>query len=127
MELSTPKTEGKLHHARSACCISFPSVSGVDNSINTRNITTIPYYFISTLLNDNFDFDVSVTNDVAIDVAKRALPGKVMRWSPCLEMCTLTNENGRNIMKLNDIGVPFLISSDCSAIADFPLQVLFCY
>ena len=55
------------------------------------------------LLNANFDFDVSVANDVAIDVAKCALPGKVMQWSPCPEVHTLTNENGRYIMKLNDI------------------------
>ena len=41
--------------------------------------TTIPYHFISTLLNANFDLDVGVANDVAIDVAKCALPGKVMQ------------------------------------------------
>ena len=105
MELSTPKTEGKLHHARSAWCISFPSVFGVDNSISPKNITTIPYHFISTLLNANFDFDVNVANDVAIDVAKCALPGKVMQWSPCPEVRTLTNANGRYIMKLNDMPV----------------------
>ena len=35
-------------------------------------------YFISALLNANFDFDVSVANDVAIDVAKCTLPGKVI-------------------------------------------------
>ena len=67
MELSTPKTEGKL------------PFFGVDNSISPKNITTIPYNFISTLLNANFDFGVSVANDVAIDVAKCALPGKVMQ------------------------------------------------
>ena len=54
-----------------------------------------------------FDFDVSVANDVAIDVAKCALPGKVMQWSPCPEVRTLTNENGRYIMKLNDLHIPF--------------------
>ena len=64
MELSTLKTEGKLHHARS-----------VDTSISPKNITTIPYHFSLTLLNANFDFDVSVANDVA----KCALPGKVMQ------------------------------------------------
>ena len=37
------------------------------------------YHFISTLLNPNFDFYVSVANDVAIDVAKCALLGKVMQ------------------------------------------------
>ena len=57
------------------------------------------------LLNDDFDFDVSVASDVAIDVAKRALPGKLMQWSPCPEVRTLTNENGRYIMKLNDKGI----------------------
>ena len=35
------------------------------------------------------------TNDVAIDVANCALPGKVMLWSHCPEVRTLTNENGR--------------------------------
>ena len=44
-----------------------------------KNNTTIPYHFISTLLNANFDLDVSVANDVAIDVAKYVLPGKVMQ------------------------------------------------
>ena len=102
MQVSTPKTEGKLHHARSAWCISFLSVFGVDTCINPKNITTIPYHFISTLLNVNFDFDVTVANDVAIDVAKCSLPGKLMQWSPCPEVRTLTNENGRYMIKLND-------------------------
>ena len=44
-----------------------------------KNITTISYHFISTLLNVNFEFDVTVANDVAIDVAKCSLPGKVMQ------------------------------------------------
>ena len=43
-----------------------------------NNITMIPNHFISTLLNANFDFDVSIANDVAIDVAMFTLPGKVM-------------------------------------------------
>ena len=34
-----------------------------------KHITTIPYDFISTLLNANFDFGVNVADDVAIDVA----------------------------------------------------------
>ena len=67
-----------------------------------KNVTTIPYHFILTLLNTFLDFDVSVTNDVAIDVAKCALPGKVMQGSPCLEAHALTNENWRYMMKLND-------------------------
>ena len=67
-----------------------------------KNITTIPYHFISTLLNVNFDFDVTVANDVAIDVVKCSLPGKLMQWSPCPEVRTLTNENGRYMIKLND-------------------------
>ena len=58
------------------------------------------------LLNANFDFDVSVANDVAIAVAKWALLGKVMQGSPCPEVSTLTNENGRNIMKLNYMLLP---------------------
>ena len=54
-----------------------------------------PYHFISTLLNANFDFDVGVT----IDIAKRALPGKVMQRSHCMEVRILTNENECYIMK----------------------------
>ena len=70
--------DGGIHSkkTRSACCISFSSVFGVDTSINPKNITMIPYHFISALLNANFDFDVSVANDVAFDVAKCALPGR---------------------------------------------------
>ena len=34
-------------------------------------------------------------------VVKCALRGKVMQGSPWPEVCTLTNENGRYIMKLN--------------------------
>ena len=77
----------------------------MDNSINPKNLTTIPYHFISTFLNANFDFDVSVANDVASVVAKCALPGKVMQWSPCPEVSALSNENGRYIMKLNDYSI----------------------
>ena len=109
MQVITPKTEGKLHHARSAWCISFPSVFGVDTCINPKNITTIPYHFISTLLNVNFEFDVTVANDVAIDVAKCILPGKVMQWLPCLEVRTLTNENGRYTIKLNDFTINMML------------------
>ena len=86
---------------RSAWCISFPSVL-VWIPASTQKITTIPYHFISTLLNVNSDFDDTVANDVTFDVAKRSLPGKVMQWSPCLEVHTLTNENGRYMIKLND-------------------------
>ena len=48
MEVSTPKTEGKLHHARS-----FPSVFGEYTSINPQNITMFPYHFINDNDNDN--------------------------------------------------------------------------
>ena len=51
------------------------SLRFLDTSNNTKNITMIPYHFISTLLNAYFDFDVSV----AIDIAKKALPGKDIR------------------------------------------------
>ena len=61
---------------------------------------SLSYYF--NAFKCNFDFDVSVANDVAIDVAKCAFPGKVMQGSPCLEMYALINENGRYMMKLND-------------------------
>ena len=90
-----------------AYVVSFPSVFGVYTSINTKNITKIPSHFISTRFNANFDFFVGIANDVAIDVAKWALPGKVRQWSPCLEVRTLTNVNGRHIMKLNDNIVQF--------------------
>ena len=43
-------------------------------------------------LNANFDFDVSLANDVAIGVAKYALPGKVIQGSPCPEVRSLINE-----------------------------------
>ena len=81
MELSTPKKERKLHHARSALCISFPSVFFfcVDNSIIPKILQRFVIILFRRLLNTNFDFDVSVANDVAIDVAKCALPGKVMQ------------------------------------------------
>ena len=71
MEVSTPKTEGKLHK------FSLRFWCGYLNQ--HKKITMTPYHFISTLLNANYDFEVSVANDVAIDVARFALPGKVMQ------------------------------------------------
>ena len=59
----------------------FPSVLVWIPPSTPKNITTIPYHYISTLLNANFDFDLSVANDVAIDVAKCAIPGKVVQVS----------------------------------------------
>ena len=106
MQVSTPKNGGK-RQKRSAWCISLPSVACVDTCINPKNITTIPYHLISTLLNVNFDFHVTVANDVAIDVAKFSLSGKVMQWSPCPEVRTLTNENGRYMSKLNNYTIYF--------------------
>ena len=79
----------------------FPFVFGVDTSINRKNITIIPYHFISTLLNANFDFDVTVANDVA----KCALSGKVMKESSYPEVSIFTNENERFIMKLYDLRI----------------------
>ena len=67
-----------------------------------QNITTITYHFISTLINTYFDFGVSVAKYVVIDVAKCALPGKVALGSLYPEVRTLTNGNGRNIIKLNE-------------------------
>ena len=55
------------------------------------------------LLNVNYDFDAQVANDVAIDVAKRALPDKVMQISYRPHLNLLTNENWLYIMKLNGI------------------------
>ena len=54
-----------------------------------------PSHFILALLNTNSDFDVSIANNLAIDIAKCTLPGKVMQTSPCQAVCTLTDENGR--------------------------------
>ena len=98
MVVSTPKMEGNLHHMQSAWCVSFPSVFGVDTSINLKDVATIPYHFISAFLNANFTFDVSITDEVA----KWTLPGKVIQGSPCPEERTSTNENVHYIMKLND-------------------------
>ena len=95
MEVPTPKTEGKLHHALYKFSLRF--WRGYLHQ--PQNITMIPYItFYLGSLNANFDFDVSVANDVA----KYALPGKVMQWSPCPEVWHLTNENERHMMKLND-------------------------
>ena len=58
-----------------------------------------PDHFISTILNANFDFSVTVANDAAIETAKSVLPRKVVQGSPCPDMSTLTNENRCNIMK----------------------------
>ena len=67
-------------------------------------ITAYPYHFISTLLKTNFSFDVSIANDIAIDVAMYALPGKVRQGSPCQKVHALTKENKRYILntKRND-------------------------
>ena len=51
----------------------------MDTSINPKNIATIPYHFISTLLNAYLAFDVSVAYDVAINVAKCTISGKLMQ------------------------------------------------
>ena len=62
---------------------------------STQKIITMihyMYHYISTLLNAYFDFDVSVSNDVAFDVAKCAVPGKVMQGSHCLEVRTHINQ-----------------------------------
>ena len=67
-----------------------------------KNIAMISYNFISVYLSDSFDLDVSIANDVYIDLAKWAPPGKVMQGSPCSEVHTITYKNGRYVMKLND-------------------------
>ena len=95
MEASTPKNGGKTASCASRMLHKF--WCGYLHQL--KNITTIPYHFILTLLNANFDFDVSVANDVTIDVAKCALPGKMMQGSPCPEVRTLANENCCYIMK----------------------------
>ena len=60
----------------------------------------IPYHFILVLFHD---FDVSIAHDVAIDVAKCAMSGKMMQGSPCRGLHSLSNENERYTMKINDI------------------------
>ena len=54
------------------------------------------------LLNTNFYLDINVANDIAIDFAKCALPGKVMQGSPCPKLRFLTYEIGCYTMKLNN-------------------------
>ena len=56
---------------------------------------------------------LALLNEVAIDVAKCAFPGKVMKGSPCLAVGTLSNENGRLLMKLNDTYVTCNILVNC--------------
>ena len=96
----------KILITQSARCISFPSVFGVDTSINQKIISLIPYHLILMLLIVQINFDVSVANDVAINFAKWALSGKVMQGSPCPEVGTFTNENECYIMKLRFCQTP---------------------
>ena len=49
-------------------------------SINPKNIAMITYHFISLLINDDFDFEVSLANDVAIDVDKHAVITLPWSW-----------------------------------------------
>ena len=70
------KNGGKLHHVRSGFL--HPP----------KNTTIILYHVILTLLNANFDLDISVANDVANKVAKSKLPGKFMQGSPYQEVST---------------------------------------
>ena len=51
----------------------FFSVFGADTSVNSKIISFIPYHLILTVLNSYFDADI------AIEVAKCALHGKVMQ------------------------------------------------
>ena len=89
MQVSKPKWRENCIMREDA--LVFPPFLVWIHASTPKNITTIPYHFISTLLNVNFDFDVTVANDVAIDVAKCSLPGKVMQCSPYPEVRTLTN------------------------------------
>ena len=43
------------------------------------------------------------------EIPKCALPGKVIQGSSCPEVCTLTNANGRYIMRLNDTYIIYII------------------
>ena len=52
------------------------------------------------LLIAHFGLDITVANDVAIDIAQCALAGKVMQGD-CPEVHTLTNENWHYMIKLN--------------------------
>ena len=60
------------------------------------------------LFNTNFDFNICIVNGVAFDVVKCAPPDKVMQGTPCLEVRTFTNENGRYMMKSNDCFICFI-------------------
>ena len=55
---------------------------------------SLSFYFDAFKLNACLDFDISVAKDVAIDVAKCALTGKVMNESPCSEVGTLPMKMG---------------------------------
>ena len=61
------------------------------------------------------DFDLNLANEDAIDVAKCALPGKYMQWSPFPELSTSTNGN-RSYM----IMVSLDYNSDLRALQGFP-------
>ena len=61
-----------------------------------KNITctTIPFYF-DAFINANLDFDVSVANDVAIDVTKCALPGlSRLQLASANHVAALTSRDG---------------------------------
>ena len=79
-----------MREAHDAC---FPPFLVCIPPSTKKIFTTILYHFILTLLNAYFDFDVRVANDVAKCTLLRQ------------EVRTLTNRNGRYIMKLNNIAI----------------------
>ena len=66
---------------------------------STKNISKIFYYLISNLLNVYYDFDIYVANDITIDVAKRAFPGKVMQGTSLPHVNLKTHGRWGYIMK----------------------------
>ena len=103
MQVSTPKVQGKLHHALLYIKFSLRFWCGFLHQTPKHYNDSLSFYLV--VLKAYFDFDVSVANDVAIVVAKCALMGKVMQgslawtWHFNQRKCALHNE----ILKLINI------------------------
>ena len=50
--------------------------------------------------NVNVDLYISFANDITIDIANRALPGKEMHWSPLPHLTLLANDKRRYLWNL---------------------------
>ena len=72
----------------------FSILFGVDTSINPPKISLVAF----PRWHSYFEVDVSIANDVAFDIAKCSLSGKVVQGY----LNFSTKENGIYIMKWND-------------------------